>query len=92
MSSPIGDRNRTQKLPESDYKSVPEPKSKDSDNSSIDRDLPEQIRKKPIPSTSKMEELKSLAVQMDEMKHQFADQLRTQNELIQNQSQELLNL
>ncbi|PLW52009.1 hypothetical protein PCASD_02151 [Puccinia coronata f. sp. avenae] len=79
-------------LPESDYESVPETKSKDSDDSSIDRDLPEQIRKKPIPSTSKMEELKSLAVQMDEMKRQFADQLRTQNKLIQNQSQELLNL
>ncbi|PLW16235.1 hypothetical protein PCASD_12690 [Puccinia coronata f. sp. avenae] len=82
-------------LPESDYKSVPETKSKDSndsDDSSIERSLPAQIRKTPISSNSNMEELKTLAVQMEEMKRQFADQLRNQNELIINQSQEIFNL
>jgi hypothetical protein len=77
-------------LPDSDYESVPETKSKDSDDSSLERSLPVQIRKKPI--IPKMEELKSLAVQMDEMKRQFAEQIRSQNELIQNQSQEIFNL
>ncbi|PLW25040.1 hypothetical protein PCASD_10796 [Puccinia coronata f. sp. avenae] len=82
-------------LPESDYKSVPKAKSKESNDSSIKRDLPEQIQTRnpfipsPIP---KMEELKSLAAQMDEMQRQFSEQLRNQNELIQNQSQELFNL
>ncbi|PLW36710.1 hypothetical protein PCASD_08693 [Puccinia coronata f. sp. avenae] len=79
-------------LPESNYESVPETKSKDSDNSSIERSLPAQIQKTPISSNSNMEELKTLAVQMEEMKRQFADQLRKQNELIANQSQELFNL
>ncbi|PLW15277.1 hypothetical protein PCASD_17021 [Puccinia coronata f. sp. avenae] len=79
-------------LPESNYKSVPETKSKDSDDSSIERSLPAQIQKTPISSNSNMEELKTLAVQMEEMKRQFADQLRNQNELIANQSQELSNL
>ncbi|PLW35456.1 hypothetical protein PCANC_07964 [Puccinia coronata f. sp. avenae] len=79
-------------LPESNYESVPETKSKDSDNSSIERSLPAQIQKTPISSNSNMEELKTLAVQMEEMKRQFADQLRNQNELIANQSQELFNL
>ncbi|PLW52578.1 hypothetical protein PCANC_14055 [Puccinia coronata f. sp. avenae] len=76
-------------LTESDYESAPENKSKDSDDSSIE--LPDQIRK-PIQAKRNMEELKVLAIQMDEMKRQFADQLRSQNELIQNQSQEIFNL
>lgn len=76
-------------LPECDYESAPENKSKDSDDSSIE--LPDQIRK-PIQAKRNMEELKVLAIQMDEMKRQFADQLRSQNELIQNQSQEIFNL
>ncbi|PLW06837.1 hypothetical protein PCANC_10026 [Puccinia coronata f. sp. avenae] len=79
-------------LPDSDYESVPETKSKDSDDSSIERDLPTQIRHRTpfIPST--MEELKALANQMDDMKRQFAEQLRVQNELLQNQSNELFTL
>jgi hypothetical protein len=58
-------------LPESNYKSAPKTKSKESDNSSIERDLPKQIRKRnPFipPSIPKMEELQTFAVQMDEMK------------------------
>ncbi|PLW16669.1 hypothetical protein PCANC_13356 [Puccinia coronata f. sp. avenae] len=79
-------------LPDSDYESVPETKSKDSNDSSIKRDLPTQIRHCTpfIPST--MEELKALANQMDDMKRQFAEQLRVQNELLQNQSNELFTL
>jgi hypothetical protein len=82
-------------VPESDYKSIPETKSKESDDSSIERDLPKQIQKRnPFipPSNPKMEDLKTLAAQMEEMQRQFSEQLRNQNELIQNQSQELSNL
>lgn len=78
-------------LPKSDDESLPETKSKDSDNSSIKRILPKQIRKR-ITIPPNMEELKVLAAQMEEMKQQFADQLWNQNELIQNQSHKLFNL
>ncbi|PLW30587.1 hypothetical protein PCASD_25957 [Puccinia coronata f. sp. avenae] len=82
-------------LPESDYKSVPENKSKESNNSSIERDLPKKTQKRNpfIPSSiPNMEELKPLAAQMEEMQRQFSEQLQNHNKLIQNQSQELFNL
>ncbi|KNZ58144.1 hypothetical protein VP01_1991g1 [Puccinia sorghi] len=82
-------------LPDSEYESAGEDpvKTSDSDNSSIERFIPEILKRKPTNMASPLDEIKiHFANSLQEMKNQFSEQLRLQNEQLQSQNAELISL